>query len=384
MIEPETILFVDDEPAVLSAFQRQFRGSFRLETATSGASALERVANGEPIAVLVADMQMPQMNGADLLAEVRRRSPSTVRIMLTGNSDQTTAVRAVNDGQIFRFLSKPCAPDELTAALRAGLEMHRAQRLEKDLLERTLNGAVRVMTDIVAALDPAAFERASELRSVVARAGATLELEALWRVELAAMVLDLGVVTLPAEVARRYLRAEAMSPAERELAASIPQISARLIAHIPRLEPVSALLDSLARPGSPADAPEIALLRAGNAYVRERGTPPAVLARLRVAMPRLDERALDAIEETVLGADAATAEAAILEVTLAELRPSMFLAAPIETADGRPLLGAGAMINAVTLERVRNHAKLNGVREPIRIYDARPEAVRRRSAPKPR
>lgn len=380
----ETILFVDDEPAVLSAFQRQFRGTFKLETATSGAVALERVGTGEPIAVLVADMQMPQMSGAELLAEVRRRSPSTVRIMLTGNSDQATAVRAVNDGQIFRFLSKPCSPEDLTAALHAGLEHHRAQRLERDLLERTLNGAIHVLTDIVAAVHPEAFERASQLRSVVARTGAELRLDTTWRVELAAMVIDLGLVTLPTDLARRHVQAGALAPDERELAASVPRISAQLIAHIPRLEEVVSLLEALAMPPTSTDTVEVSLLRVGGEYVRcrsARNGPSAALAILRGARTPYDPRVLDALAEAVVRRDDEAASAPILEIALVDLRPSMFLAAPIELADGRMLLAAGTMLNAVTLERVRNHAKLNGVREPIRVYDPRPDYARRRKRP---
>ena len=387
MSEHETILFVDDEPAVLSAFQRQFRGAFQLETATSGALALERVGKGAPIAVLVADMQMPQMNGAELLAEVCRRSPSTVRIMLTGNSDQGTAVRAVNEGQIFRFLTKPCSPDDLTNALRAALEQHRAQRLERDLLERTLNGAIRVLTDIIAAMEPAAFERASALRSVVGRAGVALGVDAIWRVELAAMVLDLGVVTLPPDVAKRYLRTEALSKPEREIAASIPKISARLIGHIPRLDDVARILERLVAPAAASDSIEVSLLRVGNDYVRacvRAAGPSAALAELRAAPSPYHPRVLDAIEVAVVRPDDLAVSAAIHELLLVDLRPSMVLADPIVLTDGRPLLGAGMVINEVTLERVRNHALLSGVREPIRVYDSRPDVARGTKKPEGR
>ncbi len=287
--------------------------------------------------------------------------------------------RAVNEGQIFRFLSKPCQPDTLTAVLRAALEQHRAQRLEQDLLERTLNGAIRVLTDIVAAMDPAAFERATELRSAVGRAGASLKLDAVWRVELAAMVIDLGVVTLPPDVAKRLLRAEVLTPQERALTNSIPQISARLLAHIPRLEEVAKILESLVVPAAATDSLDVALLRAGNDYVRSRGDrvgPAAALTALRAARPAHNARVLDALAEAVVLPDSEVATSAVLHLSLAELRPSLVLAASIEMSDGRPLLAAGATLNAVTLERVRNHAKLNGVREPIHVYDPRPSAGR--------
>src|ERR1700690_3223227 len=104
----EKILFVDDEGAVLEGYQRMLHNDFQIETAVGGAEALTKLESSGPFAVVVADMRMPHMSGAQLLAKVTIKFPGVMRIMLTGDSDVQTAVKAVNEGNIFRFLTKPC------------------------------------------------------------------------------------------------------------------------------------------------------------------------------------------------------------------------------------------------------------------------------------
>ena len=103
------VLCVDDDSNILLGYQRALRKQFQIEVALGGAEGLAAVRNRGPYAVIVADMRMPDMNGVELLAQVREIAPDTVRMMLTGNADQQTALVAVNQGHIFRFMTKPCA-----------------------------------------------------------------------------------------------------------------------------------------------------------------------------------------------------------------------------------------------------------------------------------
>lgn len=129
----ERVLFVDDEAAVLEAFHRMLHGSFDLQTATSGGEGLQRLEHEGPFAVVVSDMKMPGMNGAEFLARVRQKSPSTVRMLLTGHADLHTAIDAVNRGQILHFLTKPCPKAVLVAALNSGLDQYRTVVEEREL-----------------------------------------------------------------------------------------------------------------------------------------------------------------------------------------------------------------------------------------------------------
>jgi len=141
----EKILFVDDDTNLLAAMERNLRLKFHLETAASGEAGLAKMAAEGPFAVIVADMQMPGMNGVQLLSEAQKRHPDTVRLMLTGNADQLTAAEAVNIGHVFQFLTKPCPAETVGLALQAGLKQYQLITAERELLEKTLNGCVKVI-----------------------------------------------------------------------------------------------------------------------------------------------------------------------------------------------------------------------------------------------
>ena len=131
-MQPKRILLVDDEARLLSALRRRLSDDFDIKTATSGAEALQIIEGDDAIAVVVADMQMPGMNGVDLLKIVREKAPAIRRIMLTGNADLETAMAAINDGKVMRFLRKPCDAAELKAVLSQGLEEFEFQTSQAD------------------------------------------------------------------------------------------------------------------------------------------------------------------------------------------------------------------------------------------------------------
>jgi len=126
----EKILFVDDDPAVLEGYQRLLSKNFEIETASGAEQALSMLAADESIAVVVSDMRMPKIDGAQFLAKVMVKFPEAIRIMLTGNSDLAAAMRAVNEGNIYRFLTKPCDKEELVRSLEAALVKHRLYRFK--------------------------------------------------------------------------------------------------------------------------------------------------------------------------------------------------------------------------------------------------------------
>ena len=133
---PEKILLVDDEPNVLRASERLLHNRFETDAAVGGIEALTAIRTKGPYAVVLSDMRMPQMDGLELLTRVKHLAPDTIRIMLTGYADVKTALTAVNEGNIFRFLTKPCDKQTLIAALTAGLTQYRLVTSEKDLLEK--------------------------------------------------------------------------------------------------------------------------------------------------------------------------------------------------------------------------------------------------------
>jgi response regulator RpfG family c-di-GMP phosphodiesterase len=251
----ERILLVDDDPNLLAGCRRNLHGKFDVTTAEGGQKALNTLAQDGPFAVILADMRMPGIDGVQLLARVRETSPDTVRMMLTGNADLESAAQAVNEGQIFRFLTKPCPPELLIKSLQAGIKQYRLVTAEKQLLEQTLRGSVHVLTDIISMIKPKAFGRASRIRRCVLQIVDKLGLENRWQFEIAAMLSQLGCVSLPDEVLNKYYAGVELEVCERQLYDQHPETAAQLIEKIPRLQNVAKII-SLQSGDAPIDPGE--------------------------------------------------------------------------------------------------------------------------------
>lgn len=377
------ILFVDDDPNVLAAMQRNLRKHFALEVAMSGNAALEMLHSHGPFAVIVADMGMPVMNGVELLETVRVESPDTVRIMLTGNADQHTAAEAVNRGSVFRFLSKPCTTEGLAAVLDTALKQYELILTEKALLSQTLNGSLQVLTDILAMLDYDAFGMA-QLRRLVAREVATkLRLQSIWDIEIAALLAEIGMVTLPPNVREKLRTHQSLLPNERQMVERVPEFSARLLANIPRMETVTQAVlyqhKNYDGSGFPADKvsgdsiPSGArVLRVVDAVVRMHRKGVALseaINAVQAGPERYDQTVVRALSAcgAVLRNKPQSAVPGMRSLPLADLAPGHVLISDITTSAGAVLMHAGTTLNATQLQRLRNFATLNHVVEPITV-----------------
>ena len=238
----EKILLVDDEPNVLHALTRQLRKRFDLRTAESGEAALRLLKTEGPFAVIVSDMRMPEMNGVELLATVKTLYPDTVRLMLTGNADQETAIEAVNSGQIFRFLTKPCPPALLITSLVLALRQHRLLTAEQELLQNTLRGSVSVLCELLGMANPLACSAGLRIRAFVVAVAAALRLPQPWQYEMAALLSQIGCIGLPGEILRKVYSGQQLDADEAERFAGHPEAAAKLLEPIPRLENVTAMI----------------------------------------------------------------------------------------------------------------------------------------------
>ena len=155
MIAQETVLLVDDEERLLNGLRRQLRGEFEIVTAVGGERALEILESQSEIAVIISDMRMPGVTGVEVLEAFSKKSPTTTRIMLTGNAEQDCAVDAINKSHVFGFLNKPCSTDSLIQSIESGLAHHRLLVGEKKLMETTLAGSIKLLADVVSLMDPA-------------------------------------------------------------------------------------------------------------------------------------------------------------------------------------------------------------------------------------
>lgn len=238
----EKILCVDDDPNVLSAYKRTLRKNFEIYTAESGEEALSLIKSEGEFAVIVSDMRMPVMDGVQFLSIVRNITPNSVRMMLTGNADQQTAVDAVNEGNIFRFLTKPCVPAALAQALDAGLAQYRLITAEQELLEETLNNSLQVMVEILSLANPTAFKRSKRVKRLARNIAESLNLKKPWEVEIASMLSQIGCITVPEETLQKISKCQPLEEKELDLYHHHPQVGHDLIARIPRMERIAQII----------------------------------------------------------------------------------------------------------------------------------------------
>lgn len=237
--DKERVLLVDDEPLVLEGLRRSIHKEFVADLAEDAEEAILKLRKDGPYPVVVSDMRMPGMDGANFLATARTISPDSVRVMLTGSSDIATAMRAVNEGQIFRFLTKPVTRKTLVTVLRACVAQYHAARLEKEQLKITLEALEQLdlgtLTALARAIDAKSqwtaghSERVAALALKIGRAlglpGKSLDI-----LHRGSLLHDIGKIGTPAALLDKPKELE---PEEMQIMRDHVKIGARILEPIP-------------------------------------------------------------------------------------------------------------------------------------------------------
>lgn len=236
------ILLVDDEQMLLDSLRRELGQQYEVDIASSGAEGLEKITALGPYALIVSDFRMPKMDGIKFLTQAMQVAPDTVRMILTGNADLPTAIEAINQGHIFRFLSKPCNGKQLTQALDAGLRQYELIMAEKELLENTLKESVTMMTEMLAIVNPKAYGRSLRIHQLVAHIVKELHISNGWQYEMAAALSQLGWITFSEQMLNKIENNQPFNAKEALVFSNHPYTASKLIKDIPRLEQVTKII----------------------------------------------------------------------------------------------------------------------------------------------
>ena len=347
-----------------------------------GPQAIQILEDDGPYAVLVADMRMPGMSGLELLEIARQRWPGTIRIMLTGNAEQKTAVDAVNHGQVFRFLTKPCPPEELALAIEAGLRQYQLQEAERILLEKTLTGSLQVLTDLLSLLDPEAFGWAQIIRDRARRVALHLGYSQVWCLEIAALLAPIGKLTLPAGLEARARSGGPMTPQELLFLERIPETGAQLLGSIPRMEKVVEIIRYQAKHYSGAGFPHDGLkgedipwgsrillpLQHFTEVERTRRNIFVAMEELKLHANWYDPRVLSAMKDCLLPLPGGAKVSEKVNPHPARfLEAGMCLAADLKTQTGKVVIYAGTRLCPPHIMLIRDMAELLGLEEPAYV-----------------
>ncbi len=339
------------------------RKDYDARFATRPEEALKLIREMTDPAVVVSDMQMPGMDGATLLREVMLLHPDVTRIVLTGEPGRDLAIAAVNKGQIFRFLTKPCAIGDLKAAIDAGVIRHRLVLAERAVLRETLIGLIKSLMEVLAIASPPAFGRAERIKRDVMDVATRLGIRNFWQLEAAALLSQIGYVALPHTLIEKLQAGVALEPGEFAEIDAVPDISKKLLEHIPRLESVVQILVGLTRPDAEFVAQGDGLICRGtkilgavieyDSRIIQGETLEAAFAHLRGRIARYGQDVIDALDKSI---HTSPAPGAVIEVLLRHVRPGMTLLHEMHRENGMLLFPRNFEVTKTFLQRIENIA----------------------------
>lgn len=349
------ILFVDDDQNLLSGIKRLFRREFDITTADTPEEGIQRVTDNSNFAVVISDFRMPNINGVEFLSQVRQLSPNSVRIMLTGQADIDAAIGAINDGNIFRFLNKPCPDDKLRNILNDAIQQYNLITSEKTLLEETLNDSLAVLLDVLALTSPLAFSHSNLISKYANSIIKNLNPTDPWQFKIAAKLSQIGCVSLPNDLLQKVFFDEALSIEEAELFNNHPKTGKELVQKIPRLETVAEIIQDqlLPTPQEPFDTWSTSqlgaqILRAASHLTRLIKQGISFNNAKEKITPSIHQKILDALHKVEDNSET------ISSVSLDELSTNMTFEEDICADNNFLLITKGQPVTFLTIQRLKN------------------------------
>jgi FixJ family two-component response regulator len=375
----DRILFVDDDPDVLDGYKRILNPQFKIDIAEGAANAFAAIEENGPYSVVISDMRMPVTTGAEFLGQVRQRASDTVRMLLTGETDLSSAIEAVNQGNIFRFLTKPCRPEVLANAIMAGIKQYRLITSERELLEKTLLGSIKVLTEVLSAASPEAFGRSTRIAHYVRHIMSKFTLASPWCIEAAATLSQLGCITLEPDLVQLAYAGTRLTTEEQACFDAHPQAAMGLLKHIPRLEPASWIIGQQLKrdiPEAESDFPGFSstelllgakILKLAVAFEESRFNFPSksgALASLRGRSNEFESSLVNTLQD--LQPD--SAEKQLRRVLTSRLRTGMILDQEIKNSHGTLLVAKGQELTGALIMRLQNCSRAAAITTEVMAF----------------
>eukprot|EP00903_Cladosiphon_okamuranus_P004274 g4272.t1 len=292
--------------------------------------------------------------------------------------DQETAIAAINEGDVFRFLNKPCPAEEMGSALTSALQKYRNDTVEKRLLQETLNGAIKALLDILSITYPEVFGQSASIVNYAQKCAEQLSVEVDWELETSARLCQVGMVILPKELVEKILNGSPLSENEQRAYSRFPESGAKLIENIPRMESVGKnvryLLKAYDGSGFPAndlagkDIPIVSRILAPIVEYKRQLTagvePSSAIARIESDTGHYDKSVLAALRKVFEGQDTRK----VLEVAVERLGTNMYLAEDLKTGSGMMLVAKNQHISESLADRLINFRRSGALQEKILVY----------------
>ncbi|MDG1132046.1 MAG: response regulator [Opitutales bacterium] len=355
------VLFVDDEEAILKAFKLNLGRKYSVFIAESGSEGLRIIEEDGPFKVIVSDFSMPGMNGADFLEKVREQNKEVVTMLLTGQANFDDLCDVVRRGEIFRLLGKPCSPEALDENLQQALRQHQLICAEKELLEKTLNGAIGAITSLLSAANPLFFGRAQRVKSLAIEVARELKIDHGWRLQVAADFCYLGYLTLPHDSQQNVYDGGELTPEMQKVVVSFPTFVSNLLKDIPRLNRIRKIIEFIQADFEDNTgefhverriASIIRLAQEYDKYETKGCSKGEIFENLRILGTIFLPGSLDALANT------RELHGGFMEpskVSPANLKPGMRLMEELVLSDGKMLAPLGSIVSLSFIQMVQSH-----------------------------
>jgi putative two-component system response regulator len=378
---PGSIMVVDDNPANLKLLEDMLRQrGHEVRSFPRGRLALA-AAELEPPDLILLDINMPEMNGYEVCEQLKRSAllAGIPVIFLSALDAIEDKVKGFRSGGV-DYISKPFQFEEVQARVETHIELRRSQQAEHDLLEKTLNGAVGTLWELVQITSPILALRSGAIRDIVQRIGKRLGVRDPWRYELAATLSLVGCIALPDDVFERAYCGQELSADEQRMFHAHPQTAARLLSNIPRLEMVAEIIRGQGDPETEPFAIEesrqgariLHLALELDRRIYRGAASSSALAELRRSH-RFEDRMLDALD----GYSPAPAEFELRMLPIRELRASMVLENDFWGNGNLLVLKKGTVLTETWIERLENFARARDSQELIGVRVPGPAGARK-------
>lgn len=360
------ILFVVDDLRTLESVKAMFNKHFDVTTVSDPAQALATIRTSENLAVVVSALKLKRVDGVSFVTKVREIAPKVVCIMLTGHADAPTAIKALNEGRVFRFLTKPCPPETLVKALAAGIRQYYANISEKENRHKTLLGSVRTLIDALSIANPAAHGRSRRVRAIVKNVAKAMGKKVSWDLDLASMLSHIGCLSIPRRILDDSTAGKELSSSDMKLYLSHPAAGASLLEKIPRLESVAALIAAQFQKYTPQQPEGARFLKIAVEYDMHLGNglaPYEAFGKMLASKNCYDPALLDALEKCI----AEDGGYALKFVAIRELEADMVLAEDVVSSNGVLLLLRGTMLSPDAIEALFEAQETFDIVEPVTV-----------------
>ncbi|HHD56340.1 MAG TPA: two-component system response regulator, partial [Desulfobulbaceae bacterium] len=289
-----------------------------------------------------------------------------------------TAIEAVNSGRIFRFLTKPCSTAILVPALALAQRHYRLINAEKELLQKTLKGSITVLSELLSQANPTVFSAGRRIQQYATHAAQKMDLPNIWQIEVAAILAQIGCISLPSDVMNKKYAGLSLDEEEEErMWADYPEIGARLLDNIPRLEGVTRMIRLQQKNFDDFDeeltSREFEEVLVGAQILKAVIDLDLLLhqgydLRKAIALLQAGQGAYNPEVLSVLGDIPFQKNIRHVSLAIDDLAVGMIAGEDITAKNGALILPKGQKITWSSLQGLYNFNKKVGIVEPIKIY----------------